>query len=152
MSPILTLRDAVLADIETIFTIRTSVKENHLSREEMAEMGITPQTIADIIAESPCIWLVEVDDEPAGFAMAIAEEACLFAMFVLPQFEGLGLGKLLLKKAEAFLFAQQPTIWLETAANSRAASFYQRNGWLPVGEQDSEDIRFEKSRPTVAKP
>lgn len=88
MSLNLTLRDATLADIETIFTIRTSVKENHLSREEMAEMGITPQTIAGIIAESPCIWLADVDGEPAGFAMAIAEEACLFAMFVQPQFEG----------------------------------------------------------------
>lgn len=152
MSPTLTLRDAALADIETIFTIRTSVKENHLSREEMAELGITPQTVADIIAESPCIWLADVDGKPAGFAMAITEEACLFAMFVLPQFEGLGVGKLLLKKAEAFLLAEHPTIWLETAASSRAATFYQRNGWLPVGEQDGEDIRLEKSRPAVAKP
>lgn len=151
MSSNLTLRDATLADIETIFAIRTSVEENHLSREEMAEMGITPQTIAEIIAESPCIWLAEVEGEPAGFAMAIAEEASLFAMFVLPQFEGQGVGKLLLEKAEAFLFAQQPIIWLETAAGSRAAAFYQRHGWRPVGEQDDEDIRFEKSRPAAAK-
>ncbi|VEB97563.1 putative acetyltransferase [Cedecea lapagei] len=151
MSPILTLRDATRDDIETLFSIRTSVNENHLSREEMAEMGITPQTIADIIAESPCIWLADVDGQPAGFAMVTAEEACLFAMFVLPQFEGLGVGKLLLKKAEAFLFAQQPTIWLETAAGSRAANFYQRHGWQPVGEQDGEDIRFEKSRPAAVK-
>ncbi|ATF92660.1 putative acetyltransferase [Cedecea neteri] len=151
MSPTLTLRNAALADIETIFSIRTSVNENHLSREEMAEMGITPQTVADIIAESPSIWLADVDGKPAGFAMAIAEEACLFAMFVLPQFEGQGVGKLLLKKAEAFLLAEHPTIWLETAASSRAAAFYQRHGWRPVGGQDGEDIRFEKSRPAAAK-
>ncbi|NIG77805.1 GNAT family N-acetyltransferase [Klebsiella sp. Ap-873] len=151
MSLSLTLRDATLADIETIFTIRTSVKENHLSREEMVEMGVTPQTIAGIIAESPCIWLADVDGEPAGFAMAIAEEACLFAMFVQPQFEGQGAGKLLLEKAEAFLFAQQPIIWLETAAGSRAAAFYRRHGWQPAGEQDGEDIRLEKSRPAAAK-
>lgn len=151
MSRDLNLRDATLADIETIFTIRTGVKENHLSHEEMAEIGITPQTIAEIIAQSSCIWLAEVEGEPAGFAMALAEEACLFAMFVLPQFEGRGVGRRLLEKAEAFLFAQQPTIWLETAAGSRAAAFYQRQGWRPAGEQCGEDVRFEKSRPPAAK-
>lgn len=147
MQYIITLRDAAPGDVETIFNIRTAVKENHLSREQMAEMGITPQTVLEIINESRCIWIAEVNGQAAGFAMAITGEACLFAMFVTPEFEGLGVGKKLLQKAESFLFSTCQNIWLETASSSRAAAFYQRHGWMPVSKSGESDIRFEKSHP-----
>lgn len=146
MRYIITLRDAVPGDIETIFNIRTAVKENHLSREQMAEMGITPQTVLEIINASRCIWIAEVNGQAVSFAMAIIEEACLFAIFVTPEFEGLGVGKKLLQKAESFLFSTCQNIWLETASGSRAATFYKRHGWVPVSKPGESDIRFEKSR------
>ena len=41
------IRVATPDDIESIFDIRTAVVQNHLSREQMAELGITPQVVAD---------------------------------------------------------------------------------------------------------
>lgn len=42
-------RLALPSDIEGIFDVRTSVKENHLSREEMERMGITESVVTDMI-------------------------------------------------------------------------------------------------------
>ena len=49
-------------------------------------------------------------------------------------------------KAEAFLFQHHPTIWLETAENSRASGFYRHLGWQAVANLPEGDVRFEKSR------
>ena len=43
------IRPAQLTDVAAIFDIRTSVIENHLSREELNEMGITEALVADMI-------------------------------------------------------------------------------------------------------
>jgi len=141
-----TIRLASVADIDAIFDIRTSVRENHLSRDQLAEMGITPETIRQAILESPCVWIAEVDGAPAGFSMADAEDGCVFAAFVLPEFEGRGLGRSLMDKAEAFLFQHHRTIWLETAEASRASGFYRSLGWLVVEHLPGGDVRFEKRR------
>ncbi|WP_417642710.1 hypothetical protein [Enterobacter kobei] len=42
-------RLALSSDIEGIFDVRTSVKENYLSREEMELMGITESSVIDMI-------------------------------------------------------------------------------------------------------
>ncbi|WP_460135124.1 N-acetyltransferase family protein [Pseudomonas sp. S1_E04] len=139
-----TIRLANLADIEAIFAIRTSVHENHLSRDQLAEMGITPKTIRQAMLEAPCAWVAEVDGVPVGFSMADIEDGCVFAAFVLPEFEGHGLGRSLMDKAEAFLFQHHQTIWLETAEASRASGFYRTLGWQFVERLSEGDIRFEK--------
>lgn len=145
-----TIRLANLADIDAIFDIRTSVHENHLSRDQLAEMGITLNTIRQAILESPCAWVAEVNGVSVGFSMADAEDGCVFAAFVLPEFEGHGLGRRLMDKAEAFLFQHHQTIWLETAEASRASGFYRALGWQPVENLPEGDIRFEKNRPLAA--
>ncbi|WP_242656056.1 MULTISPECIES: hypothetical protein [Enterobacteriaceae] len=43
------IRPAQLSDVKGIFTVRTSVAENHLSREEMREMDITETTVSNMI-------------------------------------------------------------------------------------------------------
>lgn len=139
-----TIRAVELSDISAIFKIRTSVQENHLSHAQLTEMGITPESIGQAISESPCAWIAEVDGAPVGFSMADANDGCVFAAFVLPDFEGLGLGRALMEKAEAFLFQTHQTIWLETAEKSRASGFYRNLGWQPVEVLPEGDIRFEK--------
>ncbi|CAD2246158.1 MULTISPECIES: GNAT family N-acetyltransferase [Xanthomonas] len=139
-----TIRLAGLADIDAIFDIRTRVHENHLSRDQLVEMGITPAIIKQAILEAPCTWVAEVNGAPVGFSMADVEEGCVFAAFVLPEFEGNGLGRRLMDKAEAFLFQHHQTIWLETAEASRASGFYRSLGWQPVKNLPGGDVRFEK--------
>ncbi|CDG80944.1 GNAT family N-acetyltransferase [Janthinobacterium agaricidamnosum] len=144
----ITVRIATGHDIDTVFEIRTSVRQNHLSREQLAEMGITPEALLDAIDGGDArIWIAEMDGAAAAFAMADADEGTVFAMFVRPQYEGRGLGRLLMQEAEAFLFARKELIWLVTDAASeiRANGFYQRLGWRQAGAIVDGDIRYEKT-------
>jgi ribosomal protein S18 acetylase RimI-like enzyme len=144
----LSIRYATPADIDTLFDIRTSVQDNHLSREQMAELGITPQVLAEAIASAPCAWITEIDGVAGGFAMVDTEMGELFALFVHPKCEGLGMGRLLLAAAEAQLFSVHETIWLVTDGGDgiRANAFYRRHGWQLAGRVDERDVRYEKSR------
>ncbi len=141
------IRPATEADVDAVFHIRTSVKENHLSLEQMAAMGITPDVIREAITAEPCAWLAEADGKPVGFVMVDAEEGCVFAAFVLPEWEGRGIGQRLMAKAEASLFRQHETIWLETDGRSRASGFYAHLDWKPAVSYPNGDVRFEKKRP-----
>jgi len=142
------IRLATLDDIETLFTLRTAVVQNHLSREQMAELGITAQLLADSIREAPCVWIAEVHGTPAGFSMVDLAEGEVFAMFVLPSHEGQGLGRRLMAVAEAALFERHETLFLVTDGRDeiRANGFYQRLGWSVVATVEGDDVRYQKSR------
>ena len=142
------IRVATLDDIDTLFAIRTSVVQNHLSREQMSDLGITPQLLADSIRQAPCVWLAEVDGQPAAFSMVDLAGGEVFAMFVLPTYEGLGLGRRLMAVAEAALFERHETLFLITDGRDeiRANGFYQRLGWAKVDQVDGDDVRYQKSR------
>jgi ribosomal protein S18 acetylase RimI-like enzyme len=140
------IRDAVESDIPQIFEVRTSVRANHLSIEQMAEIGVTPQTILEAIHKEPCIWVALEGDQTVGFSMGSSEDACLFAAFVRPEWEGQGIGRLLVERAEAFLFKSNPSIWLHTDGSSRAAGFYEKRGWKRTSLLQDREYRFEKHR------
>jgi len=142
----ITIRDAAEADIPAIFEVRTSVRENHLSVAQMAEMGITTETIRQALREEPCIWVAVDGDHIVGFSMGDAADACVFAAFVRPPWQGQGIGRRLMERAEAFLFARHSSIWLHTAGTSPAASFYERLGWTRMPDVENRDARFEKHR------
>ncbi|WFW14832.1 GNAT family N-acetyltransferase [Citrobacter freundii] len=91
-------RLALSTDIEGIFEVRTSVKENHLSREEMEQMGITESVVTDMIEKNHCAWVAVDDGKVIGFSMILPDEGCLFAVFVLPEYEGRGVGRSLVCK------------------------------------------------------
>ncbi len=140
------VRGAAVNDIDAIFGIRTSVRENHLSFEQLADRGITPDTLAQAMEAAECIWIAEIDGIPAGFTMIDDKDGCVFAMFVRPEFEGRGAGRALMAKAEAALFRNHHRIWLETEPTSRAAGFYRSLGWNPTNAPLEGDMRFEKMR------
>lgn len=143
-----TIRLATCADIEALFDIRTSVIDNHLSREQLDELGITAAALQQAIEESACVWVAELEGAAGGFAMVDAEAGELFALFVRPQCEGKGLGALLLEAAEQALFANHEVIYLVTDGHEavRANGFYRRHGWARVAKVDERDVRYEKRR------
>ncbi|EFB5422833.1 GNAT family N-acetyltransferase [Klebsiella oxytoca] len=140
------IRPAQSSDVESIFTVRTSVTENHLSREDMLEMGISETTVRNMIGENLCAWVATDDDEVVGFSMISREKGSLFALFVLPAYEGRGIGRRLIKIAEQELFKQHEVVWLETDKNSRAAKFYMQLGWGNKTSLNGANIRLEKQR------
>ncbi|WP_316431397.1 hypothetical protein [Leptolyngbya sp. NK1-12] len=68
------IRVAELDDTETLFEIRTSVIENYQSREEIAALGITPESVAQMLETDCCAWIAEIDEQPIGFSIANATE------------------------------------------------------------------------------
>lgn len=140
------IRPAQPSDVESIFTVRTSVTENHLSREEMLGMGISETTVSNMIKENLCAWVATDDNEVVGFSMISMELGSLFGLFVLPAYEGRGIGLRLAKIAEQELFKQHDVAWLETDRNSRAAKFYMQLGWGNKTPLNGSNIRLEKQR------
>lgn len=147
-----TLRLATPGDVDVLFDIRTSVTQNHLSRQQMHALGITAEVLTEAISSAPCAWVVEWHDQPAGFAMVDLQEGELFALFVRPALEGNGLGTLLLQQAEQALFEHHAVIHLTTDGDPamRANALYRRAGWVCTAQLDARDVRFEKHRPVAA--
>jgi len=139
------IRPARLSDVPALFKVRTSVKENALTLTELAEQGITPNAIGEVIAGGTCAWVAEIDAQVVGFAMVHLQAGCLFAAFVLPEQEGKGIGTRLIEAAETALFEHHAVIWLETARHSRAARIYRARGWGNEVSAGGQDVRMEKS-------
>lgn len=129
-----------------MFHVRISVIENHLSREEMQRIGITENVVADLIEKSCCAWVATDNEKIFGFSMILPDEGCLFAAFVLPEYEGRGIGRRLVEIAEKELFRHHEIAWLETDKQSRAAKFYIQLGWGNKIDINDTDIRLEKHR------
>lgn len=142
----MSIRVAQQGDIETLFEIRTSVVENHQSREEIAELGITPESVAKMLETDCCAWVAEIGGQPIGFSMANATEKTIVGIFIRPFFDGRGAGRALMESAETWLYSQGvDEIWLLTGndSNLRAYGFYLHLNWIPVGVEPDGDFRGE---------
>ena len=141
------VRAATAADVPALFRIRTSVRENHLSMEQLAALGITHDSVRELIESGDGAWIAEVDGVAAAFAMALREDRTIFAMFVRPEFEGRRLGRALMAEAERWLFEQGcDQIQLTTGSDPaiRAHGFYRRLGWEPAGTAPNGELRYVK--------
>jgi GNAT superfamily N-acetyltransferase len=140
------IRDANVDDVPAIRDVRTSVRENHASVEQMEARGITSDMVRNALLADPCIWVAELDGRVVAFSMVGVEDGCVFAMFVRPEHEGRGLGRRLMEPAERFLFEHFERIWLETDGASRAAGFYRKLGWEIAERFENGDVRLQKAR------
>lgn len=130
------IRAGVIADLPELTRIRTSVTENHLSVEQMAELGITHDSIgAEMLAGDLGCWVALEDGAIAGFSMADRRDASIFALFMDAAQEGKGHGTALLAACEDWLRQQgHAEASLTTERDSRAFRFYLRRGWRDTGE------------------
>ncbi|MBB1489981.1 MULTISPECIES: GNAT family N-acetyltransferase [unclassified Paracoccus (in: a-proteobacteria)] len=138
-------------DIETLFDIRTSIEQNHQSREELSRLGVTPDSLAGMLRTRSRAWLAHVEGNAVGFSMADSARATVFALFVRPGHERRGIGRRLMAEAETWLFRQGwDQIWLATGSDEslRAWGFYRHLGWVPAGVLDDRQVRFVKRRVT----
>lgn len=140
------IRPAMVDDVEKLFEIRCSVRENHMTREEMAALGITPESVQDMIGGGHYSVPVAVaDGEAVGFAMAHIAECSVFALFVAPAHEGQGIGaKLLAHVEEALRQNGVRQAWLATDADERvrAVGFYRHHGWRDAGFMEDGQLRL----------
>ncbi len=143
------LRSAYSIDAETLFDIRCSVVENYQSREELASLGITLQSVKEMIEGGDYITTIaEEDGQPVGFSMAQISEGYVLAFFVRPDFEGKGIGQALMDATEEGLRrGGVQKAWLSTGPEPdlRAAGFYLHLGWYRDGYLEDGQIIFRKT-------
>ena len=138
------IRPAVPADIDGISDVRHAVIENAQTREQLAALGITAQSVADSLVRERRGWVAEETGRIVGFAIADGATASLFALFVQPGHERRGTGRRLLEVAVRWLWDQGlERLWLTTGAGTRAVGFYQSAGWICTGSDRDGDLRFE---------
>ena len=136
-------REATSDDIPGMSVVRLAVRENRLSNADR----ITPAMYADHLGTLGRSWVCEVEGRIVGFSAAALSDASIWALFVLPEYEGRGIGKRLLALATEWLFAQgKPRIVLSTAASTRADAFYARLGWRRGELRDGVEVEFTLER------
>jgi GNAT superfamily N-acetyltransferase len=140
-------REAGSVDVPGMLRVRTSVNENMLTREQLAERGITEESVSASLLLNRRGWVAECDGNVVAFSMADRQHGSIFALFVLPEYEKKGLGSRLLDLAVEWLWQSDiERIWLTTVRDTRAAKFYRLHGWVCVGEQPNGEVRFELRR------
>jgi len=136
-------REATAADLPGISRVRTSVRENLLTVEQLRERGITNESVAASFLVDSKGWVAEGEGEIIAFSIADRAARSIFALFVLPDWEGRGLGTGLLDLALSWLRADGATmVWLTTGPDTKAAG-YERRGWVTTGRGEHGDTRYE---------
>lgn len=134
-----TLHRSNEANIPALHRIRLSVRENRLNDPAR----LTETAYYPFIAAQGETWHAEVEGRIAGFGTLDHEGQSIWALFVDPRFEGIGLGKLLLSKLiEQARVQQMPSISLVTTPGTRAEAFYIRCGWQADGLTESGECRL----------
>jgi len=144
MITILTMkfREAKIQDIKQIQVVRHSVKENVLSNPAL----VTDKDCEEYITIRGKGWVCETDDMIIGFSIANLKENNIWALFVRPEYERLGIGRKLHDLMVDWYFLQKKeNVWLSTAPDSRAELFYKKAGWRKTGKTANGEIRFEMS-------
>src|SRR5262249_10572562 len=127
-------REAMAADVAGIMYVRTSVIENALTLDQLAQRGITNASIAASFLADCKGWVALRRGEIVAFSIADRAGESLFALFVLPGYEGRGIGGRLLDEAVHWLWdSGAERISLTTAPGSRASRFYETRGWQRAG-------------------
>ena len=110
--------------------IRLSINENVLRDRTK----VTIQMYRDYLDLLGRGWVCSNGRKIVGFAYASRHDASIWALFVAPGHEGLGIGQRLLGHAVDWLFATgAAAISLTTGVGTRAERFYTRAGWVRDG-------------------
>src|SRR5690606_41991500 len=124
------IREATIADIPQIQVVRHAGKENQLSDPGL----VTDRDCEVYITQRGKGWVCEADGQIAGFAIADLQDHNIWALFLLPEYEGRGIGRQLHDTMLHWYFPQtKETVWLSTEAGTRAEKFYRRAGWKEAG-------------------
>lgn len=136
----MTFREANIADIKQIQTVRNSVNENTLSNPDL----VTDADCYEFITKRGKGWVCEIDNQIVGFSIADLKENNIWALFVHPNYDKQGIGRQLHDLMLNWYFNQtSKNVWLGTAPNTRAEKFYKESGWTEVGIYGKGEIKFQ---------
>lgn len=134
-------------DMGTIFDVRIRTWHNPNGAEELTRMGITPESVCELMQTSHRGWLAEQNNRVVGFSMGNKTTGEMWIIAVLPEYENQGVGKRLLQLVEDWLIAEGCTeLWLTTDTDEtmRCVGFYRHMGWKDWKIADGD--RYMKKR------
>jgi len=132
-------REALITDIKQIQVVRNAVKENTLSDPAL----VSDKDCEEYMTTRGKAWVCEADETIVGFAYVDMKENNIWALFVTPVYAEKGVGKTLHKMMLDWYFSvSKEKLWLGTAPNTRAETFYRKQGWKDAGMHGKE-IKFE---------
>ena len=133
-------RVAEIKDIEQIQFVRQAVKENRLSDPAL----VPDEDVEAYITKRGKGWVCEIDHNICGFAIVDLTDNKVWALFIHPDFEARGIGKMLHKIMLDWYFDKcKEKIWLSTDPGTRAEKFYRMQGWESVGLHGKGELKFE---------
>jgi GNAT superfamily N-acetyltransferase len=136
----MTIREAIPEDIKQIQAVRNSVTENILSDPDL----VTDDDCKEFITIRGKGWVCEIESEIVGFSIVDLKQNNIWALFLRPEFENQGIGKLLHDIMLDWYFQQtMENVWLGTSANTRAETFYRKAGWKEIGVHGKGEVKFE---------
>jgi GNAT superfamily N-acetyltransferase len=147
------IREATLDEIPDMFGVRSVVEENWLSEDDLRIAGVTRESVRLVLETVGRAWVAEHDERVVGYSIANAQTASVWALFVLPEYEGMGLGRSLLDRAVSWLWSLDvDEIWLQTGPDltNRAHAFYQSLGWRAYGRLPNGDTQYVLGRTSSA--
>ena len=133
------------SDIKDILDIRVSTKENHFSMQDLAEVGVTPESISEWLDGSVKGWICEILGKPVGFTLADSKTAEVLVVACYPEFEKRGVGKALIQKVHDWLWSfdhDEIWLWSDPDPGIRAYGFYRKLGYEPTGETKGNDEKL----------
>jgi GNAT superfamily N-acetyltransferase len=134
------IREAKVTDIDNYMLVRMAVKENVLKNPAL----VTRKENEDYLTLYGKGWVCEIENQIVGFSIVGLTQRNVWALFVLPEFEGIGIGRKLHNVMLDWYFAQtKEPIWLGTSPNTRAEMFYKESGWIQTGMHGKGEIKFE---------
>lgn len=134
------IREATVNDIDHYMVIRMAVKENKLSNPAL----VTRKDNEDYLTIYGKGWVCEINNQMAGFSIVGLTQRNIWALFVHPEFEGMGIGRKLHDVMLNWYFNQtKETVWLGTSPHTRAEQFYIKQGWVAAGMHGKDEIKFE---------
>lgn len=133
-------KEAKTSDIEQMSSVRLSVRENTLSNPGL----VTAKDYREYLVNRGKGWVCEIDKQIAGFSIADLQAHNVWALFVRPEYEGMGIGRKLHTIMMDWYFSQtNEKVWLGTWPKTRADRFYRTYGWKETGKQPNGETRFE---------
>jgi GNAT superfamily N-acetyltransferase len=147
----LVIREIEKSDIPNILDIRVSTRENHFSMTDLAEVGVTPESISKWLDGSVKGWVCDVSGQSVGFALADSKTAEVLVVACYPQFENRGIGKALMHRVHDWLWSfghDEIWLWSDPDPGIRAYGFYRKLGYEPTGviKGNDEMLKLKRKR------
>jgi GNAT superfamily N-acetyltransferase len=135
----ISIREAILDDHAEITRVRLAVTENVLTDPSKVTYADYVAYIADVGKG----WVAEIDGTIVGFSFA-NRSGLIWALFVQPGREGLGIGRALLDCCLVWLGTLGvKRAFLDTGPETRAEGFYRRHGWREIA-RTADRVDFER--------